>query len=100
MRGARSCHVRSTAGRVENLVFRPGFGGVALLWVNKDSWLYRNDGGGAFTRIDAGLEPVEYGSVAWGDFDNDGDLYLLLTGYHNGRMSKVYRNQGGGFTDR
>jgi len=26
------------------------------------------------------LEGSEYGDVAWGDYDNDGDLDILLTG--------------------
>jgi uncharacterized repeat protein (TIGR01451 family) len=66
------------------------------------SKIYRNDGGGAFTDIGAGLTGVRFSSVAWGDYDNDGDLDILLTGSSNaGRISKVYRNdaEGSGFTD-
>jgi transposase IS200 family protein/VCBS repeat protein len=39
--------------------------------------------------------------VARGDYDNDGDLDILLTGYSgSGDVAKVYRNDGGGvFTD-
>ncbi len=37
-----------------------------------------------------------YGSVAWGDYDNDGDLDILLTGDgYRLRSSKIYRNDGG-----
>ncbi len=36
---------------------------------------------GAFTDVGAGLAGVDQGSVAWGDYDNDGDLDILLTGY-------------------
>jgi hypothetical protein len=68
--------------------------------------LYRNDGGGAFTDVGAGLTGVGRGSVAWGDVDNDGDLDILLTGStrHSSPydpVSTVYRNDGGvsGFTD-
>ncbi len=63
--------------------------------------VYRNDGG-TFTDINAALAGVKYGSVAWGDYDTDGDLDILLTGLDNtaNRISKVYRNDGGGtFTD-
>ncbi len=61
------------------------------------SVVYRNDGGGAFTDIGAGLSGVYAGSVAWGDYDNDGDLDILLTGYTGSvPVSKVYRNDGGG----
>ena len=65
------------------------------------SKVYRNDGSGTFTDIHAGLTDVEDSSVAWGDYDNDGDLDILLTGNaSSGRISTVYRNDGGGsFTD-
>jgi hypothetical protein len=67
--------------------------------------LYRNDGGGAFSDIAAGLADVSFSSVAWGDYDNDGDLDMLLTGYYwdgssGDGVAKVYRNDGSGnFTD-
>ncbi len=53
--------------------------------------IYRNDGNGVFTALDPGLPAVRYGSVAWGDYDNDGRLDVLLTGYGN---AAVYRNNG------
>ncbi len=68
---------------------------------NRMARVYRNDGAGVFTDITAGLPEVTDGPVAWGDYDNDGDLDILLTGYSDsGRLSRVYRNDGGGvFTD-
>jgi hypothetical protein len=64
------------------------------------SKVYRNDGSGVFSDIGAALTDVYAGSVAWGDYDNDGDLDMLLTGSGTtGRVSKVYRNDGGVFTD-
>jgi len=62
--------------------------------------IYRNDGG-AFTDISAGLTGVARSSVAWGDYDNDGDLDILLTGADgsNNPVSKIYRNDDGVFTD-
>ena len=63
------------------------------------SAIYRNDGG-TFTDIDAGLAAVSDSSVAWGDYDNDGDLDALLTGYTGSTaIARVYRNDGGSFTD-
>jgi hypothetical protein len=69
--------------------------GVAQVW--------RNTGSG-FTNIQAGLPGVVDGSVAWGDYDNDGRLDLLLMGAaeSNGTQSvvaQVWRNTGGGFTN-
>ena len=68
---------------------------------NRTSNIYRNNGNGTFTDINAGLIGVYNGSVAWGDYNNDGYLDILLTGYTgSSRISKIYRNNGDGtFTD-
>jgi hypothetical protein len=47
----------------------------------------------------ATLQGVQTGSVAWGDYDNDGDLDILLTGTDTGgsgyvRQAIIYRNDG------
>ncbi len=66
------------------------------------SRIYRNNGNGTFTDINAGLMGVGYSAVDWGDMDNDGDLDFVLTGEDvNGvPRSKIYRNNGNGtFTD-
>ena len=63
------------------------------------SKIYRNDSG-VFTDINAGLTGVDNGSVSWGDYDNDGDLDILLTGSTGSEcISKIYRNDSGVFTD-
>ncbi len=69
--------------------------------------LYRNDGNGIFTIIDAGIVNAQLGSVAWGDYDKDSDLDLLITGttyegnggVSGGRFVSIYRNDGGSFVD-
>ena len=60
--------------------------------------VYRNDGRGGFAELaSAGLAPVYNSSLAWGDYDNDGDLDILLTGNDTGTyISKLYRNEGDG----
>ncbi|MCL1466828.1 FG-GAP-like repeat-containing protein [Argonema galeatum] len=62
--------------------------------------VYRNTGNG-FTDINAGLPSIYYSSAAWGDYDNDGKLDILLTGATagSGFITKVYRNTGNGFSD-
>lgn len=60
--------------------------------------LYRNDGAGEFTPVDAGLTDVWKSSVDWGDVDNDGRLDLVITGQANNfnQSTTIYRNEGGG----
>ena len=62
--------------------------------------LYRNDGNGHFTDVTdkAGLNPDMYGmAVAAADYDNDGHVDLLVTGYGK---TILYHNDGNGhFTD-
>lgn len=61
--------------------------------------IYRNDGAGIFTDINATLPGIHNGAVQWGDYDNDGDLDVLLTGSGN-YIAEIFRNDGAGvFTD-
>jgi predicted nucleotidyltransferase len=68
--------------------------------------IYRNDGG-LFVEsgVDDALPDLYDGSTAWGDYDNDGDLDILLTGQGvladqgSGGFTKIYRNDNGLFAD-
>jgi hypothetical protein len=66
------------------------------------SRVWRNTGNG-FTNINAGLPGVFRGAAAWGDYDNDGRLDILLAGTTNdnilGNLAQLWRNTGNGFTN-
>ncbi len=89
-------------GRLDVLitgVLNPAFDyGISQIW--------RNTGSG-FTNVTATVAPgllgVGYGSVAWGDYDNDGRLDFVIAGFtvYDDRqgISQVWRNTGGGFSN-
>ena len=59
--------------------------------------VWRNLGGNVFTNINAGLPGVSQGAVAWGDFDNDKRLDIMVTGYATtGAIAQIWRNMGDG----
>src|SRR3989339_209511 len=56
--------------------------------------IYRNDNG-SLNNNGAGIPDTSGTSPAWGDYDNDGDLDLALTG----QSSAIYRNDSGSFSN-
>jgi len=58
--------------------------------------LYKNNGNGTFTeQTQIYLTKVQNGSIAWGDYNNDNYIDILLTGKSdNGLISKLYKNNG------
>jgi hypothetical protein len=65
------------------------------------SEVWRNTGNGFVSVPVPGLAGIGDGSLAWADYDNDGRLDFLITGLASGvtRVSQVWRNTGGGFTN-
>lgn len=63
--------------------------------------LYCNEGNGVFTEVNILLEQILSGEARWGDYDNDGDPDILLSGNHKNqqgqieKISAIYRNDGG-----
>jgi hypothetical protein len=87
-------------GDLDLLLSGEAIGGTSYIPITR---IYRNDDG-LFTDIVAGLPGIEKGSSEWGDYDNDGDLDLILTGYalvgySYSIISRIYRNDEGLFTD-
>lgn len=74
-----------------------GYGGSTSQYVAK---LYKNDIT-AFTEVITSITPVNSSSVAWGDYDNDGDLDILLAGITTDSITvtKIFQNNGGTFAD-
>lgn len=55
--------------------------------------LYENDGSGEFQRVEVDLPAVSHGDAVWGDYDDDGDEDLFLTGESgDGRIAAIFRN--------
>ncbi len=64
----------------------------------EDEFLYRNDGGGVFTRITE--DPIvsaggDTDGATWGDADNDGDLDCFFTNWAN-QFNRLFENNGDG----
>lgn len=73
---------------------------------NPISKLYSNNGNGQFEEVSVNLVGVWQPSAAWGDFNNDGTLDLVISGNDNidnnisKGVTKLYRNNGDGtFTE-
>ncbi len=60
------------------------------------SVIYENIGSNVFSDIEAGLTGVENGKSAWGDYDNDGDLDIMITGNWD---AILYENDEGTFIE-
>ena len=77
------------------------YSGVVLTPISR---IYKNNKDGTFTQqTNINLPGVDHSSVAWGDYNNDGYLDILLTGINSSgyAISKIYKNNGDGtFTEQ
>ncbi|MBD3168235.1 MAG: T9SS type A sorting domain-containing protein [candidate division Zixibacteria bacterium] len=75
-------------------------GDFDLLVANIHGWaaIFRNEGDGTFTNVteEAGLinRQKEWHNGTWLDYDNDGDIDLLLTQWYEGMDAYFYENEG------
>ncbi len=71
------------------------FSGIA----DKETWSFTTQN--YFTEINSGIQGASYGNTEWGDYDNDGDLDIIITGRDQSttRVAEIYRNDSGTFTD-
>jgi hypothetical protein len=62
--------------------------------------IYRKTKDGEFVEDAQALISTYYGSLAWGDYDNDGDIDLVVGGWlPDGAIIKVYNNDQGKFVE-
>jgi len=96
----------SSGGRSQNCSWADydGDGDLDLYVANgyeQSNCLFRNEGGGTFTRVTQGpmvTTAVDWTSLAWADYDNDGDLdlYVGVVYPEHGHRNALYQNNGDG----
>ncbi|MDD4969108.1 MAG: FG-GAP-like repeat-containing protein [Paludibacter sp.] len=70
--------------------------GVGNSWA-KQTFLYKNNGDGTFTKVVTPFPNLEAGNATWFDYNNDGNLDLLLCGNDDiGPYTALYKNLGSG----
>jgi len=71
---------------------------IIITGITKDelkfSILLRNENNMSFSRMDAFIRGTQYGAVSLGDYDNDDDLDILLSGNSFSVITKIYENKG------
>ncbi|MBN1406468.1 MAG: VCBS repeat-containing protein [Calditrichaceae bacterium] len=55
---------------------------------------------GNYTLLDPGIDGIMRGDTKWFDYDNDGDLDIITSGFLNTMpVTKLFENQGGGYVE-
>ncbi len=72
--------------------------GTASYYSTPQTILYKNDGSGTFSNSGNSFSNIASGDSDWGDFDLDGDLDILISGYtslyYGWSTTKIYINDG------
>ncbi len=66
-------------------------------WPAQVNYLYHNEGGATFSRVTSGVIVTEIKwstAAAWADYDNDGDLDIIVSNYGT---NSLFRNDNGTF---
>ena len=69
---------------------------LTLLFIWLPLWVSAQ---GQFTPVTLTIPQYYATDHAWGDYDNDNDLDVIITGMNGGYTSRIYRNDNGVFTD-
>src|SRR5262249_29370388 len=80
MRGAVAWGDLNNDGKLDLLVTGNTNSDVGAPFVTPTTRVYRNDGDGVFTDVNAGVIGLAFSSAAWGDFNNDGWQDIVITG--------------------
>jgi hypothetical protein len=77
-----------------------GFLDLLVMSIEAQNFLYHNNRDGTFTRVTVGAianDIMRWGGCAWADYDNDGNLDVLLaTAEEDAAQAVLYRNNGDG----
>ncbi len=75
-------------GDLDLLIFGVGSGSYQTL-------LYTNNGNNTFTQLTGTtITRVERGTMAWGDYNNDGFSDIVVAGWLSSPITKIYKNNG------
>ncbi len=78
-------------------------GRFGLYFYQGRTYIFENEGDGVFSEIDAPVTDVYHGDITWGDYDNDGDLDLIISGaggFGEISVTEVFENLNGTFEKR
>jgi hypothetical protein len=84
---------------------KDGLQDVALTGLGADNkpvaGVYIQQSNGMYTRLSSNIQGLVDGSIEFGDFDNDSDLDVLITGSGNNKIlyTKIYENTDGHLTE-